>query len=323
MNKKLIKVASLALVFLFPVMIMAQEISGGSYIVKPGDTLWDISADKLKDPFLWKKLWITNVEIRNPHLIFPGQKLIIPEDMKIAEKEEVKDPRAGARLITSVKLQPSPISQKKYLISREDLLYSGYLADEITADGVISSTSSAERSIVGKGEEVYITSSNPIKLQDKFYVIEKSKKVLHPHDKRVVGYIIRIKGVVEVIGEDDGVKKALVLEAFKEITLNDMLINYYEIEPPMQPDKDRMPDIAGTGVALWKDYTIGGKSDVVYFDKGAKDGIIEGDMFNILSVQKPHRPIGLAQVFTVKDKTSVALIKKAEKEISAGNLIKN
>jgi LysM repeat protein len=321
MNKKLIKIVSVAFIFLFPVMIMAQEISS-SYIVKPGDTLWDISADKLKDPFLWKKLWITNIEIRNPHLIFPGQKLIIPQDMKVAEQQEIKDPRAGARLITSIKLQPSAILQKEYLISREDLLYSGYIADAIVADGAISSIS-GDGAIVGKGDKVYITSPNPINLHDKFYVVEKSKAVLHPIDNSFVGYIIRIKGVVEVIGEDDGTKKALVLEAFKEIAANDILINYYEVEPPMQPDKDRMPNMTATGVAIWKDYTIGGKSDIVYFDKGARDGVMQGDMFKILSIQKPPRTIGTAQVFTVKDKTSVALIKKAEHEIMAGNLIKN
>lgn len=42
------------------------------YVVKKGDTLWDISAHFLQDPFLWKEVWGYNPQIENPHLIYPG-----------------------------------------------------------------------------------------------------------------------------------------------------------------------------------------------------------------------------------------------------------
>ena len=41
------------------------------YLVKKGDTLWDISDYFLKDPWEWKKLWENNPQIENPHLIYP------------------------------------------------------------------------------------------------------------------------------------------------------------------------------------------------------------------------------------------------------------
>lgn len=47
----------------------------GAYIVKEGDTLWDISADKLQDPFAWPKIWSQNPQIENPHLIYPGDQV--------------------------------------------------------------------------------------------------------------------------------------------------------------------------------------------------------------------------------------------------------
>jgi LysM domain len=49
-----------------------------AYIIKQGDTLWDIANTFLKDPFLWPFIWKANPSITNPDLIFSGNKLVIP-----------------------------------------------------------------------------------------------------------------------------------------------------------------------------------------------------------------------------------------------------
>ena len=46
-----------------------------TYSVVKGDTLWDISAMYLHNPWLWPRLWQVNPIIENPHLIYPGDKL--------------------------------------------------------------------------------------------------------------------------------------------------------------------------------------------------------------------------------------------------------
>ncbi|MDE1893796.1 MAG: LysM peptidoglycan-binding domain-containing protein [Xanthomonadaceae bacterium] len=46
-----------------------------NYTVRRGDTLWDISAKFLSKPWLWPEIWQANPQVRNPHLIYPGDVL--------------------------------------------------------------------------------------------------------------------------------------------------------------------------------------------------------------------------------------------------------
>jgi len=49
-----------------------REDHPDSYVVKRGDTLWDIAARFLKKPWLWPEVWQANPQVKNPHLVYPG-----------------------------------------------------------------------------------------------------------------------------------------------------------------------------------------------------------------------------------------------------------
>ena len=73
------------------------------YTVTKGDTLWDISENELKDPFLWPKVWKENPEIKNPDLIYPGQKIRIPLYLLQKEIKPVVKPEIKPEIIPEMK----------------------------------------------------------------------------------------------------------------------------------------------------------------------------------------------------------------------------
>lgn len=69
----------------FSTMLQADELklkadAPSLYLVKSGDTLWDIAGLYLQHPWLWPRLWKLNPQVSNPHLIYPGDELHLQFD---------------------------------------------------------------------------------------------------------------------------------------------------------------------------------------------------------------------------------------------------
>ena len=59
-----------------------SALIASAYVVKEGDTLWDLSDEYLHDPFAWPDLWENNRHIQDPHWIYPGDSIYLGDSIR-------------------------------------------------------------------------------------------------------------------------------------------------------------------------------------------------------------------------------------------------
>ena len=295
------------------------------YTIMRGDTLWDISQSELQDPFLWPKVWKENPDITHPDKIYPNQKIKIPlyllQKEVPAEKPKpkvVKKPKKIEKPAEEI-VEPEEI---KYIVNRNDLFRSGFIADAIPPSAGKITDSLTDRLNLSKDDYAYITTNSPVTIGDKFYIIDPVKKIKHPKKGGTIGYLIMILGIGEVVENSDD-PKILITDSFAEIPIGSLLTDYFEIELAPVVENPRKPDINGYVVTSRGLHLISGMQDIVYIDKGRKEGLELGDLLEVTSPQWTHEiPIGQIQIIYLTDSAATALVKKSTREIIAGDKIK-
>lgn len=321
---------ALLVFLLLPLISFAETQKMKEHKVIKGDTLWDISAKELRDPFLWPRIWKENKWIANPNLIYPGQIIKIPiyliQKEKSAEEAAPKPAAVSQEPVIEVEapvkeeVKKETVEIKKYpLVDRNIFMASGYIADTIPGAGKIDDAPSVQ-TLFGNNDLVYVALDRPAHIGDKFYVINVSERIEHPITGRKIGYIISIAGVAEIVQVKKGETLGKITKCFEEIAKGYLLEPYYEIETPLTTGHFRRPDMNGMIIAVGDQMLYRAMLDIVYIDKGCKDGIETGDKFRTYAVDDHAVPNGVIQVISCRDHTATAIILNSTAPISPGNI---
>jgi len=311
----------------FPNLGLAAQEEMKEHKVVKGDTLWDLSGKELKDPFLWPKIWEVNKWIADPHWIYPGQIIKIPVYLLKKEEEKKETPPQEVAPDQRDKKPAEPPKEQKMiikqpLVNKNIIMASGFISNDVQRAGEIIDSPSGEV-LFGNLDTVYVNLDQPAKDGDKFYVVKVSGPIDHPITGRQVGYIIKISGVIKMAKNYAGDNVAKITKCFREINVNDILIPYFEMDVPITDGKFRYPDLNGLILAATSDAIYNTMFDVVYLDRGCKDGIEVGDKFRTYDVGKRAVQNGEIQVISCRDHDSTAIIVSSSSPIFPGNIYSN
>lgn len=246
--KRIIFIMVLLLPFCFVLSLLAQEKKGAEevYTIKQGDTLWDISAKFLNNPFLWPKLWQRNSYITNPHWIYPGNpiRLSSQEEMKEVKKEEPpkvaaeEKPREVAREPEAKKVEPLPEKKPEMVAEVKPVEEKKTLPPEIRSAGFMGNIdyrgigiileNKEGKNLMAEGDIVYLAfrTSEPVMIGNKYTVFRSSELIRHPVTDQKIGRKYNITGNLQIIDQNGNFFTAKIIEAFDAILKGDMIQPY-------------------------------------------------------------------------------------------------
>ncbi|MGA8276699.1 MAG: LysM domain-containing protein [Rhodanobacteraceae bacterium] len=122
MLKKLLALSSglLFALTIFAATVQWADNAPDRYIVRKGDTLWDISARFLRKPWQWPEIWQLNPQVRNPHLIYPGDELVMAGG-HVMHGEGSIEPHVRATSLDNA-IEPIPLDQLKTFLKHTRIL---------------------------------------------------------------------------------------------------------------------------------------------------------------------------------------------------------
>lgn len=329
--------------------IPLTENAPDEYVVKAGDTLWDISSVYLRDPWFWPEIWYVNPQVANPHLIYPGDvlKLVYIDGqprLTIAERAEGGD--GTKRLSPQVRREPlsraitaipydviAGFAGRPVLLDKDQVNKAPYVV--AMRDGHI---------IGGIGNEVYARGIKDAQPEERFSIIHVEGKLVDPETNKQLGYtgVYVGSGPVMVSGDP---AKLLLSETAREALQGDKLfpesVDVNVDFVPHAPETD--VDAAVIGV---KDLTVMGQYHVVALNRGSKHGLEAGHVLAVeqvgdvvmdkyskgglnagglkrgKNVQLPSERAGIIMVYKTYDRMSFALVMEATHEIREGDRAK-
>ena len=317
-----------------PVTLASQKV----HTVQKGDTLWDISTSYLYDPFLWPQVWSANRDIENPHLIYPGQEILIPSVVTR------RPPPAGTAKPDLPPPPPAPVAETEpepdqaeavtEEVKQEMILalstYGLIVENEEIGLGTITSTEE-RRLLIRPGMKVYISTPKgaPLIVDDQYSIVRVFDEVVHPVTAEKMGYLVRVLGDLTVVDARDGLSTAMVGGIYRDAKPGDHVIRHIDYLSMLPDSGPGQPlDLEGYILINPEAKTLLGKGDIVFVDLGANDGLSTGDTLTpveekepIGDVKPPREKLGEIQIILARPETSLARIIESVRNIAPGTKV--
>lgn len=331
------------------------------YVVQKGDTLWDISAMYLKDPWYWPEIWHVNPSIQNPHLIYPGDVLYFSY---VDGKPRVSLEAASAlRLTPEVRTSPLtgairaiPYDLLMKFVGRPSLLSKDDIKSQPYVVGM------RDRHIVGSStNELYVRELGTPAPGSRYNIIAVGEKLYDPDDGDLLGYIGHYAGMGEVIQSSGAVVPGMdsvfnmkrdeplthmrVVDIGREIMQGDKVFAAEaEIGADFVPSPPSNEAILGQVIAIVEGVYVAGKYQVVAINRGKQHGLAPGNALGVFyrgeevrdrfdrenrtaytanynKVRLPDERSATIMLFTVKDRMSYGLVVQSSQVIRRGDFI--
>ena len=310
------------------------EDAPDEYVVQVGDTLWDIAATFLKDPWYWPEIWYINPQVENPHLIYPGDVLAL---VYIDGAPRVTVGQAGTYRL-SPEARVTPLTEAITSVSYESI--SAFLSRGVVIErGEVDRlpyllATKGDHLIASAGNTIYVrgTSAQP---GERFNIVKVGDKLIDPETNDLIGYQgIEIgEGTIRTSG--DPASMALT-SSKQEATQGDRLIPT-SVEIPLNFfPKAPSSNIDGQIISVVGGVTQIGQYHVVVMNRGSNHGLGVGDVLTVWqrgpvvrdrveggNVRLPDEEAGTVMVFKTYDRISYGLVMEATQAIHTEDFIRN
>lgn len=307
------------------------------YTVKKGDTLWDISGQFLRDPWLWPEIWQANPQIENPHLIYPGDVISL---VYIDGKPYLtlnRDSRTVV-LTPSVKVIPHesaipaiPLEAITSFMSRTRVVQPGELE---AAPYVLAGHE--KRLVSGLGDDFYVRGELTSGI-DFYGIYRKRDPYFDPETEEMLGIKAEDIGSGQLKTTENGISTFGATRSEREIRAGDRLLPQEErrLDPTFFPQPPEA-DIDGLIIDVEGGVTQVGYLDVVALNRGERDGLTDGTLLAIHKagetvrdrvtgemVELPSERAGMLMVFRTFEKMSFGLVLNADRPLAVDDHVRN